>query len=130
MIIQKDFLNRIQDSVQQITALINDLLDIGSIEAGFDTRREFVQLEGILRYTLDMLQGQIKSKHLTVKTNIAPSLPALRANPIRLRQVMDNVVGNAIKYSYPNGEIYISIHAEGDQLILQVTDDGPGIPVC
>jgi two-component system NtrC family sensor kinase len=38
------------------------------------------------------------------------------------------VVGNAIKYSHTNGEIYISIHAEGDQVILQVTDQGPGIP--
>ncbi len=126
--LQKDFLNRIQDSVQQITGLINDLLDIGSIEAGFDTRREFVQLEGILRYTIDMLQGQIKAKHLAVKTDISPLLPALRANPIRLRQVMDNVVGNAIKYSFPNGEINVSIHSEDDQMILQVTDAGPGIP--
>jgi PAS domain S-box-containing protein len=125
---QKDFLNRIQDSVQQITGLINDLLDIGSIEAGFDTRREFVQLEGILRYTLGILQGQITSKGLSIKTDISPSLPPLRANPIRLRQVMDNVVGNAIKYSKPEGEIEISIHAEADQMILQVTDHGPGIP--
>jgi two-component system NtrC family sensor kinase len=77
-----------------------------------------------------MLQGQIKSKQLVVKTDIGPSLPALRANPIRLRQVMDNVVGNAIKYSYPNGEIDISIHSEGDQLILKVTDAGPGIPIA
>lgn len=127
--LQRDFLKRIQGSVQQITGLINDLLDIGSIEAGFDTRREFIQLEGILRYTLDMLQGQIKSKRLVVKANISPSLPALRANPIRLRQVMDNVVGNAIKYSYPNGEIDISIHSEGEQVILKVTDAGPGIPI-
>ena len=127
--LQRDFLTRIQDSVQQITGLINDLLDIGSMEAGFDTRREFVQLEGILRYTIDMLQGQIKSKHLTVKTDIGLSLPPLRANPIRLRQVMDNVVGNAIKYSDPNAEINISIHSEGEQMILKVTDAGPGIPV-
>lgn len=127
--IQRDFLARIQSSVQQITGLINDLLDIGSMEAGFDTRREFIQLEGILRYTLDMLQGQIKSKHLDVKTDIGPSLPALRANPIRLRQVMDNVVGNAIKYSFPDGKIDISIHEEGEQIILKVTDAGPGIPV-
>ena len=127
--LQRDFLNRIQGSVQQITGLINDLLDIGSIEAGFDTRREYVQLEGILRYTLDMLQGQIKSKQLVVKTNIGPSLPALRANPIRLRQVMDNVVGNAIKYSYSSGEIDISIHSEGEQVILKVKDAGPGIPI-
>lgn len=125
---QRDFVNRIQDSVQHITALINDLLDLGSIEAGFDTRREFVQLEGILRYTLDMLQGQIKSKRVKVHTDIAPSIPALRANPIRLRQVLDNVVGNAIKYSHVNGDVHISIKSEGDQVILQVTDEGPGIP--
>jgi two-component system NtrC family sensor kinase len=127
---QRDFLRRIQDSVQHITSLINDLLDLGSIEAGFDTRREFVQLEGILRYTLDMLQGQIKSKHLKVTTEIAPSMPALRANPIRLRQVLDNVVGNAIKYSHANGNVFISIISEGDQVIFQVTDEGPGIPAA
>lgn len=126
--LQQDFLRRIQDSVQQITGLINDLLDIGSIEAGFDTRREFIQLDGILRYTINMLQGQIKSKHLTVKTEVGRSLPPIRANPIRLRQVMDNVVGNAIKYSHPDQEINISIHSEDDQLILRVTDHGPGIP--
>jgi len=126
---QQDFLNRLQDSVQHITVLINDLLDLGSIEAGLDTRREWVQLDGLLRYTLDMLQGQIRSRHIKVQTNIAESLPALRANPIRLRQVLDNVVGNAIKYSGDNGEVKISIHAEGDQIILQVSDNGPGIPI-
>jgi PAS domain S-box-containing protein len=126
--LQQDFLKRIQESVQQITGLINDLLDIGSMEAGFDTRREFIQLDGILRYTINMLQGQIKSKRLTIRTEVGSSLPSIRANPIRLRQVMDNVVGNAIKYSHPDQEINISIHSEGDQLILRVTDHGPGIP--
>ena len=125
---QHEFVRRIQDSIQHITSLINDLLDLGKIEAGMDTRREFVQLEGILRYTLDMLQGQIKSKELKVQTEIASPLPALRANPVRLRQVLDNVVGNAIKYSYPKGEIFISLHSEENQVILQVTDHGPGIP--
>lgn len=125
---QRDFLSRIQGSIQHITALINDLLDIGSIEAGVDTRREFVQLEGILRYTIDMLHGQIKEKHIRIQTEIAPTLPAIRTNPIRLRQVFDNVIGNAIKYSHDHGEVYVSIRAEGDQIILQVTDHGPGIP--
>jgi len=42
--------------------------------------------------------------------------------------VLDNVIGNAIKYSNANGSVYISIKPEGDQVILQVTDEGPGIP--
>ncbi|MFN8461185.1 MAG: ATP-binding protein [Anaerolineales bacterium] len=125
---QRDFLKRIQDSVQHITSLINDLLDLGSVEAGFDTRREHVQLEAILRYTLDMLQGQVKSRKLKVQTDIAPSIPPIRANPIRLRQLLDNVVGNAIKYSYNGGEVFVSIRSEGDQIILNVRDNGPGIP--
>jgi two-component system NtrC family sensor kinase len=127
---QHEFIRRIQDSIQHITSLINDLLDLGKIEAGMDTQREFVQLEGILRYTIEMLQGQIKSKNLDVHMEIAPALPALRANPIRLRQVLDNVVGNAIKYSYPDGKIQVSIQFEQNQIILQVTDYGPGIPVA
>jgi two-component system NtrC family sensor kinase len=125
---QREFISRIQDSIQHITSLINDLLDLGSIEAGMDTHREFVQLEGILRYTINMLDGQIKSKQLKVQTEIASGLPALRANPIRLRQVFDNIVGNAIKYSPVESEIQISIHAEENQVIFQVTDHGPGIP--
>ncbi|HQU36293.1 MAG TPA: ATP-binding protein [Anaerolineales bacterium] len=126
---QRDFLKRIQDSVQHITALINDLLDLGSVEAGMDTRREFVHLDAILQYTLNMLQGTIKTKRIKVHTEITPSLPAIRANPIRLRQLLDNVVGNAIKYSHPGGEVNIAILAEGDQIILKVSDNGPGIPV-
>lgn len=125
---QHDFLNRIREGVRHITSLVNDLLDLGNVEAGLDTQRQFVQLEGVLRYTLDMLQGQIKSKRLKINTDIAESLPAIRANPIRLRQVLDNVVGNAIKYSDVDGQVKIAIHAEGDQVILQVTDEGLGIP--
>jgi signal transduction histidine kinase len=126
---QKEFLKRIQESVEHITTLINDLLELGSIEAGLDTRRELVQLDVLFQYSLDMLQGQIKSKRIKVQTEISESLPALQANPVRLRQVLDNVVGNAIKYSNKNGEVKVSIKAEGDQVILEVTDDGPGIPI-
>ncbi|HSG45317.1 MAG TPA: ATP-binding protein [Anaerolineales bacterium] len=125
---QQEFLKRIQESVEHINTLINDLLELGSIEAGLDTRREWVQLDVLLLYSLDMLQGQVKAKRIKVNTDVADSLPAVQANPVRLRQVLDNVVGNAIKYSNKNGEVNISIKAEGDQVILQVVDNGPGIP--
>jgi signal transduction histidine kinase len=124
---QREFLKRIQDSVQHITSLINDLLELGSLEAGLDSRREFVQLDGILNYTLEMLQGQIRAKHISVQTDIA-ALPAMRANPVRLRQVFDNLVGNAIKYAPDYGEVIVMMRAEDDQIITRVTDNGPGIP--
>jgi len=125
---QREFLKRIQESVQHITSLINDLLELGSVEAGLDTNREFIQLDGILNYTLEMLQGQIKAKHIKVQTDVSPMLPALRANPVRLRQVFDNIVGNAIKYSNDSGEVSVLMQAADDQIIIRVTDNGPGIP--
>jgi len=125
---QREFLKRIQESVQHITSLINDLLELGSVEAGLDTRREFVQMDSVLNYTLEMLQGQIKAKHIKVQMEVSPLLPALRANPVRLRQVFDNVVGNAIKYSNDHGEVSVLMRAEHDQIIIQVVDNGPGIP--
>jgi two-component system NtrC family sensor kinase len=64
-----------------------------------------------------------------VRTEVSSTLPAIRANPVRLRQVFDNVVGNAIKYSNDAGEVLISVRGEGEQVILQVKDNGPGIPL-
>ncbi|MBI1856403.1 MAG: PAS domain-containing protein [Chloroflexi bacterium] len=125
---QKEFLHRVQGSVQNITTLVNDLLDLGRLESGFDTRRETVQLENVLQYSLGLLDSLIQKKNIHLKQEIAPGLPALRANPIRVRQMIDNLIGNAIKYAPEDGEIGISIRSEANQVILQVSDNGPGIP--
>lgn len=125
---QKEFVRRIQSSVQDITSLVNDLLDLGRIESGFDTRREVVKLDGILRYSLDTFEQQIQEKGQKVDVEIAPDLQPMRGNPIRLRQVLDNLISNAIKYTPDEENILVKLSAGGDQLILQVTDNGPGIP--
>jgi PAS domain S-box-containing protein len=125
---QKEFLHRLQGSVQHITTLINDLLDLGRLEAGFDTRRELVQLENVLKYSLDMFETQVKKKNIKLIVDISAGLKALRANPIRIRQMLDNLVGNAIKYTLPEGTVHVSMSMQGDQIILKVEDTGQGIP--
>ena len=126
---QKQFVKHIQNSAQNITALVNDLLDLGRIEAGFDTRKDEVSLETILRYTLDNLGRQIEDKQQEVQVNIAKNLPILRGNPIRLRQLMDNLLVNATKYTAVGGKIVVNLRAEADQIIFEVADTGVGIPV-
>jgi len=126
---QQEFVRRIEASVQSITILINDLLDLGRLQAGYDTGRESIQLESILQYSLDMLGSLITQKNLYLEKNIASNLPALRANPIRIRQMLDNLIGNAIKYTPKDGTIRISIRAEDRQLIFEISDTGPGIPL-
>lgn len=125
---QQEFLHRLRGSVQHITTLVNDLLDLGRLEAGFDTRREAVHLDSVLKYTLDMLDSQIKKKKLTLTTEIAPHLKPLRANPIRIRQMVDNLIGNAVKYSPEGGSVHVSMSMQDEQVIFKVKDTGPGIP--
>ncbi len=124
---QAEFMVRLQASIRDITSLVNDLLDLGRLEAGFDTRREIIQLENIIVYTLDVLGGQISAHNINVHFTSEPNLPPLKANPLRLRQMLDNLIGNAIKYTPPGGEVKVHVRGEGGQVILQVTDNGPGI---
>ncbi|MCE9645818.1 MAG: response regulator [Chloroflexi bacterium] len=125
---QQEFLHRLQGSVQHITSLVNDLLDLGRLEAGFDTRREAVQLEGVLKYALDMFDSQVKKKKIMLSTEIAQDLRPLRANPIRIRQMMDNLLGNAIKYTPEGGSVKVNVSMLDHQIILKIDDTGPGIP--
>ena len=125
---QLEFLDRIRSSVESITSLVNDLLDLSRLEAGFDTRREVVDLGNILKFALDTMEGQFKINNLTLKVEAEAELPELRGNPIRLRQLLDNLLSNAVKYS-PNGKtIHVSLQAEDNQIILSVADEGTGIP--
>jgi PAS domain S-box-containing protein len=125
---QQEFLQRLQGSVQHVTVLINDLLDLGRLEAGFDTRREMVHLESVLKYTLDIVDLQMKKKKIKLTVNIGGEIKPLRANPIRIRQMLDNLVGNAIKYTHNEGNVKVNLSMHDDQIILSVEDNGPGIP--
>jgi PAS domain S-box-containing protein len=125
---QQEFLRRLQGSIQHITGLINELLDLGRLEAGFDMRREIVHLENVIKYSLDMFDGQIKGKRINLTLDIAPDIKTLRANPIRIRQMLDNLMGNAIKYTPTGGRVAVSLSMQNDQLVIRVEDSGPGIP--
>jgi two-component system, OmpR family, phosphate regulon sensor histidine kinase PhoR len=125
---QREFIQRVQLSVQSITSLVNDLLELGRIEAGLDSQKEIVPLEGIIRYTLDTLGGQIADKHLNLHLDLPLDIPQMRGNPIRLRQMLDNLIGNAIKYTPESGEITVALELQGEQVILRISDTGPGIP--
>jgi two-component system phosphate regulon sensor histidine kinase PhoR len=125
---QREFIRRVQFSVNNITALINDLLDLGRIEAGFDARKEIVPLGAIINYAIEGLHSRLAEKDQNLEIEITPKLPTVLGNPVRLRQLMGNLIGNAIKYTAAHGKITVRGHAEEGQIIIQVVDNGPGIP--
>ncbi|OGO28059.1 MAG: hypothetical protein A2Z16_04175 [Chloroflexi bacterium RBG_16_54_18] len=127
---QLEFIRRVELSVQNITALINDLLDLGRIEAGFDARKEIVPLPALVDLTVDSLLPRFEDNAQLLVVDIPQNLPAVLGNPIRLRQMLVNLITNALKYTQAGGEIRVSAQAEGGQVILQVSDDGLGIPLA
>ncbi|NMC11579.1 MAG: PAS domain-containing protein [Chloroflexi bacterium] len=124
---QKEFIQRVRLSVQSITALINDLLDLGRIEAGFDSQKEITPLGAIVRYSLEGLSNTITSRSQVLELDIPAETPFVLGNPVRLRQMCFNLISNAIKYAPIGGKIRIQISATDEHVIMQVSDNGPGI---
>jgi two-component system, OmpR family, phosphate regulon sensor histidine kinase PhoR len=125
---QKDFIRRVHASVMHITQLVNDLLNLGRIEAGFDNRRESVDLNQIVRYTVDNIRSQATEKDVRLVTELVDNLPILFINPLQIRQLMDNLVDNALKYTPSGGKVTIRVMVQESQMIVQVQDTGLGIP--
>jgi len=126
--LQRDFIRRVQVSVHNITSLVDDLLDLGRIEAGFDTRKEPVQLDQIIHYSADGLRKKLAEKGHHLQINLPSSIPPILANPVQMRQMIDNMLDNSLKYTPAGGTITVAGHVEQSQVILQVADNGIGIP--
>ena len=127
---QGEYIRRVQLSVGQITDLVNNLLDLGRIEAGLDEAKENTPLTVLARYALESMRGTAESKGLTLESDLPEELPMVLGAPIRLRQMIGNLLDNAIKDTPPGGTVRIEGEAEGQQVILRVRDSGPGIPTA
>ncbi|HEY2251219.1 MAG TPA: ATP-binding protein, partial [Planctomycetaceae bacterium] len=132
--LQRDYLKIVQESAESLLSLINDILDFSKIEAG---RLDLEEIEFSLRdsfgCTLKSLAVQAHRKGLELISDISASVPdKVIGDPTRLRQVLVNLVGNAIKFTQ-GGEVLVRVRpesADGDSLLLHVTvsDTGIGIP--
>jgi two-component system NtrC family sensor kinase len=125
---QKEFIRHVQVSVQNITSLISDLLDLGRIEAGMDTRNEFISMGVVLQHVVDTFIPLAKEKEQQLSIDIPGNLPKVLGSPVHLRQVVGNLIGNAYKYTPRGGMIGLKAMVNEGQVIFQVSDNGPGIP--
>ncbi len=127
---QAEFIRRIQFSVQAITGLVTDLLDLGRIEAGFDAQKEVTHLELVVQFVVDSVRPRADSKQQILEVSLPADLPQVLANPPRLRQMISNLLDNAVKYTPEKGRIQLTVQLDGDLLILMVKDSGIGIPAA
>jgi len=130
---QREYLSLVKSSADALLSVINDILDFSKIEAGkLDLERLPFALRESLDETIRTLAQRAHAKELELACRIAPGVPdALVGDPNRLRQVIVNLVGNAIKFT-ERGEVVVSVESEAgldDELILRfsVADTGIGI---
>ena len=126
---QQEYAASIHTSGQHLLEIVNDLLDLAKIEAG---RMELKPAElEIVRLVADLIgahRAHAQGKSLTLTSTLADDLPAqLSTDPQRLRQIINNLLNNAIKFT-ENGDVELKVRRVGDRLAFDVRDSGPGIP--
>lgn len=126
--VQRDFIRHVQVSVHNITNLVDDLLNLGRIEGGFDTRLENLDLASMVKLSIDAFRQQLANKGLRVAVDFRKDFPSFTGNPVQIRQVVDNLLENAIKYTSPGGLIKVRGDYEDSQIFFHVHDTGVGIP--
>ena len=132
---QKEYLGLVKSSAEALLTIINDILDFSKIEAGkLDLDTVPFRLRDLIADTLAVLAPRAHAKPLKLIRRIAPEVPdALIGDPGRIRQVILNLVGNAIKFT-ESGEVVVSVELQPDgkgpgSLRFSIADTGIGIPV-
>jgi PAS domain S-box-containing protein len=127
---QQNFLSIIERNLKRLTLLINDLLDLAKLEAGkIELKREALSIKDIIDESLQGLTAWAQTKSITIEKIIPENLPQVNADPNRIIQVLNNLIGNAIKFTPNNGKITVEaiFRKEMNDLGVSIQDTGIGI---
>ena len=124
---RESFLALIAHETSRLAELISDVLDTSRIEAGtFSYSFEDVDLAQVIR---DTAAAAARSQdEVAVEARVREPLPTIRGDRERLRQVLVNLIDNAVKYSSPGDAVKVEAHAMNGRVLIEVHDNGPGIP--
>jgi signal transduction histidine kinase len=119
---------RILRAAQRAEHLIDDLLDVSAIESGhFSVEKRHFDAAAAVLAAIEMQQGLAAGASVILASDLAPGLPPIQADGERILEVLENLVGNAIKFTPAGGTITIGARAHSAELVLWVKDTGPGI---
>jgi two-component system, OmpR family, phosphate regulon sensor histidine kinase PhoR len=125
---QRELLTRAHAKIQGLLELINDLLDVAKMEAGYGQLEQVpLDLREILGELVELLRERAASQQVILKLSVADGLPLIQADRRSMEEVFGNLVSNAINYSPDGGEVRIDVISRGDYLEVVVQDQGIGI---
>lgn len=125
---QAEYSTGILESSNRLLLLINDILDLATIEAGhMSLELDSIDINSLLNSVLGLVHERARQKKLTVECDCPPDIGAMVADERRLKQALFNILSNAVKFTPDNGEIIISARRQGDEIVLTTSDSGVGI---
>ncbi len=125
---QREMLTRIHDSGSHLAHLVDDLLDVGAIEQGrIATSRQDVDVQAALREAMDLVQPMATARRVTLRAADDQLARFALADPTRLRQVLINLLTNAVKYNRPGGSVDLETERRGERIAISVRDTGFGM---
>ena len=122
-----DFARRIKKEAENMTGLINDILMISRLEAK-DAEVVFssVRISVLLDDILDSLKPLAAQCQVFLHADCQPI--TIEANPQQMKELLNNLITNAVKYNRPGGQVWVQIREQGDAMVVRVKDNGMGIP--
>jgi len=125
---QIKFLSIIRSSSEFMVRLVNDLLDVARINAGkLQLNTEPTDLVALVRRNVSLNKTLAAKRDVHLRLHEEP-LPTMAVDPVKVEQVLNNLMTNAVKYSPPGGIVDVTLERDGDHVTLAVHDRGPGIP--
>ena len=125
----KDFLTRIDSEVDRLTQLVEELTELSRIETGkAELKKEPIDLNKLVEEVIAQLSPQAERQQLSISREFATNLPSVLADKDRVRQVITNLVHNAIKFTPAGGRITITSRALEGSVVVHIADTGIGIP--
>lgn len=126
---QKIFLENVKKSNDKMLKLVNDLLEVVRIDQGRSVfHMENINLIPLAEEIIDDLGHLIKSKDIEVIKKFDANLPQIYIDPKKMKIIMENLISNAVKYSYDGGKVEIKLYPEKKKVLFVVRDWGVGIP--
>ena len=125
---QHEYLEKILVGIDQMSQLVDDLLDLGRIEAGVDLAQERIEVKPLLEGIAEEYWQHAHLAGIKLQVDIANNVSPIQGDGSLIRQALTNLVGNAIKYAPNSGPLWLRAEQKNDELVLSVQDSGPGIP--
>ena len=125
---QEEYLLDIRDSGRHLLQLINEILDLSKVEAGrMELELASVSLAELMAHGLAMVRERAERHDITLELDVDPGIGFVRADGLKLRQVVVNLLSNAVKFTGDGGSVLATARIAGDEAHVSVTDTGIGI---